>query len=201
MPPRITAQFYRMFHTRHWWDALDRHVEELSRQQQHPVLRPLWLIYAMHSEIQTGGIEQLVANWSPNDLRDLSASFKKMKSRPLIRWATTLLARTSISGVGAGGGAPQYSDCKWVLQLAMRRYMVENDVASLLQHDNSSVAAGGTIARPYAGLRKSTHNKQQIVRLIQAAQAGKPIKDICSEEGISEERFNSWKEKYSCACC
>lgn len=45
-------------------------------------------------------------------------------------------------------------------------------------------------------MRKSKFTETQIVSILKAADAGKKVKDICREYGISDATYYKWKSKY-----
>lgn len=40
------------------------------------------------------------------------------------------------------------------------------------------------------------YTEEQIIRVLNEAQAGKTAKDVCREHGISEKTFYHWRSKY-----
>jgi putative transposase len=45
-------------------------------------------------------------------------------------------------------------------------------------------------------MRKSRFTETQIVSILKLAYAGKKVKDICREHGISDATYYKWKSKY-----
>ena len=45
-------------------------------------------------------------------------------------------------------------------------------------------------------MRKSKFSETQIVSILKSADAGKPVKEICREHGISDATYYKWKSKY-----
>jgi putative transposase len=43
---------------------------------------------------------------------------------------------------------------------------------------------------------RKRHTEEQIIRILNEAEAGKSAKDICREFGISEKTFYVWRSKY-----
>lgn len=43
---------------------------------------------------------------------------------------------------------------------------------------------------------RKRYTEEQIIRILNEAQAGKSAKDICREVGISEKTFYLWRSKY-----
>lgn len=45
-------------------------------------------------------------------------------------------------------------------------------------------------------MKKSRYNESQIITLLKAVEAGRLVKDVCREYGISEATYYNWKAKY-----
>lgn len=45
-------------------------------------------------------------------------------------------------------------------------------------------------------MKKSKHNEEQIIRVLQEAEAGTKVAEICRKYGISEATYYNWKAKY-----
>lgn len=45
-------------------------------------------------------------------------------------------------------------------------------------------------------MKKTRFKETQIVSILHQQEAGKSVKDICREHGISDARFYNWKAKY-----
>jgi putative transposase len=45
-------------------------------------------------------------------------------------------------------------------------------------------------------MRKSKFTESQIVGILKAVEAGRQVKDVCREAGISDATYYQWKSKY-----
>lgn len=45
-------------------------------------------------------------------------------------------------------------------------------------------------------MRKARFTKHQIIAVIKSVEAGRTVKDVCREVGISEATWYNWKSKY-----
>lgn len=45
-------------------------------------------------------------------------------------------------------------------------------------------------------MKKSKFTEHQIIQIIKAVEAGRTVKDVCREHGISEATYYNWKSKY-----
>lgn len=45
-------------------------------------------------------------------------------------------------------------------------------------------------------MKKSRFSESQIVAILKQADAGRKVKEICREQGISEATYYNWKSKY-----
>ena len=45
-------------------------------------------------------------------------------------------------------------------------------------------------------MRRSRFSETQIIKILKEVEAGKTVKDICREHGISDATFYNWRSKY-----
>lgn len=45
-------------------------------------------------------------------------------------------------------------------------------------------------------MRKSRFTESQIIQTLKAVEAGRAVKDVCRELGISDQTYYNWKSKY-----
>lgn len=45
-------------------------------------------------------------------------------------------------------------------------------------------------------MRKSRFSEYQIIKVLKATEAGRPVNDVCREYGLSSATFYKWKSKY-----
>ena len=45
-------------------------------------------------------------------------------------------------------------------------------------------------------MKKSRHSDSQIIAIIQQAEAGTPVPELCREHGMSSASFYKWRSKY-----
>jgi len=45
-------------------------------------------------------------------------------------------------------------------------------------------------------MRKSRFTEHQIITILKAVEAGRTVKDVCREHGISDATYYGWKSKY-----
>ena len=45
-------------------------------------------------------------------------------------------------------------------------------------------------------MRKSRYSEEQIIRVLDEARSGRPVKEVCREHGIAEGTYYRWKSKY-----
>jgi len=46
-------------------------------------------------------------------------------------------------------------------------------------------------------MRKSRFTETQIISILKAVEAGRTVKDVCRDYGVSEASYYNWKSKYS----
>jgi len=46
-------------------------------------------------------------------------------------------------------------------------------------------------------VKKSRFSEEQVVRILQEAESGKAIREVCRAHGVSEPTFYAWKRKYA----
>ena len=46
-------------------------------------------------------------------------------------------------------------------------------------------------------MRKARFTEHQIIAVIKSVEAGRTVKDVCREAGISEATYYNWKSRYS----
>ena len=45
-------------------------------------------------------------------------------------------------------------------------------------------------------MRKTRYSEEKIIRVLQEAESGKPVKEVCREHGIASGTYYAWKAKY-----
>ena len=49
-------------------------------------------------------------------------------------------------------------------------------------------------------MKRQRHTEEQIIAVLQEAQAGATIEELCRRHGISQGTYYKWKQKFSGAC-
>ena len=47
-------------------------------------------------------------------------------------------------------------------------------------------------------MKKSRKSDSQIMQILNQAQAGAPVSELCREHGMSSATFYKWRDKYGC---
>ncbi len=45
-------------------------------------------------------------------------------------------------------------------------------------------------------MRRSQYSEEQIIAILKEAEAGKPIRELCRERGVTDQTYYRWKAKY-----
>jgi putative transposase len=45
-------------------------------------------------------------------------------------------------------------------------------------------------------MRKSRYSEEEIIRVLQEVESGRPVKEVCREYGVSTASYYAWKAKY-----
>lgn len=45
-------------------------------------------------------------------------------------------------------------------------------------------------------MRKTRYSEEEIIRVLQEVESGRPVKEVCREYGVSTASYYAWKAKY-----